>query len=75
MKNLIVSWEQRIEIVWKEIIWWIRSLEMSFSYSGRLQNCQQRKLYLASRSETQEPSFLPALHCGICGYIPSSCDQ
>ena len=39
-------------MVWREMTWWIRLLEMGLPYSGELQHYQWRKLYLASKSET-----------------------
>ena len=64
-----------MRIVQREIIWQIKLLRMYLSCSGRLQYYQQKKLYLVSGSETQELSFLPVLHGGICSHVSSSNDQ
>jgi len=45
--------------------WQMRPLEIGSSYFGRLQQDQRWKLSLASKNETQEPLFPPALHGGV----------
>ena len=53
----------------------MRLLKMDLPCSGRPWQNQRWKLFLASRSETQRPLSLPALHGGVCGLIPSSSNQ
>ena len=53
----------------------MRLLEICLPYSGRPWQDQRWKLSLASKSETQEPLSLPALHGDVRSHIPSSGDQ
>ena len=55
--------------------WQIRLLEMGLPYSGRLQQSQRWKLFLTSKSETQEPLSLSVLYGSVHSHIPSSSNQ
>ena len=61
-----------MEMILRKGSWWMRPPEMDLFYSGRPQQYQRWKFFLASESKTQGPLSLPALHSGICSHISSS---
>ena len=71
----VVSWEQEIEMTWRKNSWWMRLLEINLPYSGELQQGWRQKLFLAFKSETQEPLSLSILYNSICSHISSSSNQ
>ena len=75
MEYWVASWEQGMKVAWRKSSWWMRPPEMNLPCSGRPWQNWRWKLFLTSKSKTQRPLSLPALHSSVCGLVSSSGNQ